>query len=330
LASEFENINDDLLVKYLLGEASAWEEQAVKQWAEADTVNQKYLDHLKMIWEGSRELAAKSTVDENKAWQRFQRRVQPIEEKQPDPPAKYRFSWMRVAAAVALVLSIGIITWLIIGNGVRNSGSNKEMEILAQETVENDTLPDGSMVTLNKKSFLNYNGKSGKRREVRLKGEAFFNVVPDKQKPFVIHANDVDVTVIGTSFYVKAGNGVTEVVVETGIVQVKKGGRIIDLRPGEKTTITDQDTTLSQTTVTDKLHNYYRSRQFVCDDTPLWKLVDVLNEAYGAEIVIANERLKNLPLTVTFNNESLDQVLQVISLTLNIKVAHDGERIILQ
>ena len=62
--------------------------------------------------------------------------------------------------------------------------------------------------------------------------------------------------------------------------------------------------------VTDKLYNYYRTKQFVCDDTPLWKLVEVVNEAYNSNILIGDPAIRNLTITTTFDNESLDQVLQ--------------------
>lgn len=294
----------------------------MKKWVAEDAANKHYFDHFKLIWDSSKELAVQSTVDENKAWQKFQSRIHTP----PGPVVKKDFSWMKVAAAAALVISISLIVYLLLGRQ-----GKKEMEILAQQTVVNDTLPDGSMVTVNKRSFLFYTETpAGKKREVRLKGEAFFNVVPDRKKPFIVHANDVDVTVVGTSFYVKAGNGITEIVVESGIVQVTRNNQTVELHPGEKTTIAYQDSTLTEQKVTDKLYNYYRSKVFVCDDTPLWKLVEVLNEAYGSNIVIGREEIRNLPLNVTFNNESLDQVLDVVSLTFNIKVTQNGDQIILQ
>jgi transmembrane sensor len=295
----------------------------VKKWIADDVSNQKYFDQFKLIWDSSKQLAAQSTVDENKAWQKFQSRIHIRNEA---IPLKKKFPWMRIAAAAALLISVGLITYLLLGK----QGATNEREILAQQTVVNDTLPDGSMVTLNKRAFLFYKEKPGKTREVRLKGEAFFNVVPDKKKPFIIQANDVIVTVVGTSFYVKAGNGITEIVVETGIVQVTRNDKTIELRPGEKTTVSDSDSILVEKEVTDKLHNYYRSKEFVCDNTPLWKLVEVLNEAYDTNIVIANDELKDLRLNVPFINESLDQVLNVVSLTLRIKVTRDGDQIILQ
>jgi transmembrane sensor len=83
--------------------------------------------------------------------------------------------------------------------------------------------------------------------------------------------------------------------------------------------------------VSDKLYNYYRTKEFVCDDTPLWKLVQVVNEAYNVKIIIGRKELNDKTLTTTFYNESLEQVLEVIRLTFDITVIkkEDGQ-IILQ
>jgi ferric-dicitrate binding protein FerR (iron transport regulator) len=82
--------------------------------------------------------------------------------------------------------------------------------------------------------------------------------------------------------------------------------------------------------VEDKLYNYYRSKEFVCDDTPLWKLVEVLNEAYGVNIVIENKELRGLRLNTTFNNESLDTILDIVSQTFGITYTKEADRIILK
>jgi ferric-dicitrate binding protein FerR (iron transport regulator) len=91
-----------------------------------------------------------------------------------------------------------------------------------------------------------------------------------------------------------------------------------------------QDTALAKEIVEDRLYNYYRSKEFVCDDTPLWKLVEVLNEAYGANIIIENKELRGLKLNTTFNNESLDRILEVIATTFDITVTPEKDRIILK
>jgi len=314
-------------VKHLLGEASPGEEEAVNEWMNENAANKEYYDQLKKVWDNSKKLAADSTLDVDKAWERFQKRVA-VQNETPKIGNRGRFSWMRVAASIILIAGLGIAAFFMITN-------NEPKEIVAQtgQNVLIDTLSDGSVVTLNKRSVITYPSKfKGKTRPIALKGEAFFNVAPDKKKPFIISVNDVQVTVVGTSFNIKSENGNTEVVVETGIVRVTRSGKTVELVAGEKIVIHPSDSVATKEAVTDKLYNYYRSKEFVCDDTPLWKLVQVINEAYDVNIVIGRKELNDLTLTTTFNNESLDQILEVIRLSfddITITKKEDGQ-IILQ
>ena len=194
-----------------------------------------------------------------------------------------------------------------------------------------DTLPDGSIVTLNKHSVLSYPGKfKGDNRSISLQGEAFFQVTPDKSKPFIVQVNDVTVRVVGTSFNIKSINGNTEVIVETGIVQVIRNNQRVDLKPNDKLLVKSSDSLFEKQKETGTLYNYYRTKEFECDNTPLWKLVEILNQAYDVKIIIGNNKLRNLPLTTTFNNESLDNILEVIRQTFKISVVRSGNSIILQ
>ncbi|MBO9684757.1 MAG: FecR domain-containing protein [Flavisolibacter sp.] len=325
MSQNFDHINDDLLVKYLLGEATGEERLQVEAWMASDVANKKQYEDFKTIWEESKQLALVSTADENAAWQRFRERVQ-----QPKKNAVVRnmrrVAWLRIAALFIVIAGAGYFGYKLF--------SEKPIEtivVASNGTTLIDTLPDGSVVTLNKNSQLDYPSKfKGETRTISLKGEAFFNVTPDKEKPFVIHVNDVTVRVVGTSFNIKSVNGVTEVIVETGVVQVIRNNKMVELRPHEKTRVTQQDSLLKKETEQDKLYNYYRSKEFVCDGTPLWKLVEVLNEAYNVHIEIENPKLRSLPLTVTFNNESLDQILDVIGKTFDITVNKEKDRIILR
>jgi len=313
---------DDLLVKYLLHEATAEETDIVKAWLVATAENQAYFNQFREIWERSKALAVTSTADENAAWQLFQNRIHAT-------PAVVKrltnFGWMRVAALVVIIASAGLLAYFGL--------YEKPVQLLTTQAinvVRIDTLPDGSVVTLNKNSSITYLEKfENDVRSVALKGEAFFNVMPNKKQPFIIQVNDVMIKVIGTSFNVRNENGSTEVIVATGGVQVQRGSKTVTLRPNEKTTVQPQDSVLVKTPEPTHLYNYYQSNEFVCDNTPLWKLVAVLNKAYNAHIVIGREELRDLPLTTTFPNESLDQILQVISLTFNIKVQRTSTAIIL-
>lgn len=316
-------MNDETLVSYLLGELPAEETTRVKEWLIEDEAHATYFNQFKTIWEKSLELAATSTVDENKAWNHFKERIQNAGQKPaPVVPLFKRFYFRAISAAAILILAISLF-WL--------NQPAPQQTLASGQSVINQKLADGSEITLNKQSSLHYPKTfKGKTRSVELKGEAFFNISPDKSKPFIIDVKDVLVTVVGTSFNVREDSSYVEVLVETGIVKVSHEGKEVTLQAGEKIKMPFAGAVAAKEKVSDKLHNYYRTKEFVCDDTPLWKLVQVLNEAYKTNIVFGREELKDLRMNTTFYNESLDQVLEVIHLTFNITVRKENGRIILE
>ncbi|RYY59640.1 MAG: DUF4974 domain-containing protein [Chitinophagaceae bacterium] len=321
--NQFENDMDDLLIRYLANEATGTEQAQVRHWLDASPANKSHFDQLRRIWEGTAELAPVTAIDENIAWQRFQQRIQPTARV---APYKQRSGMWRVAAGIILVLGAAFAGYLFI---FKPASRVQTLAVVTTNLVKADTLPDGSVATLNKHSSITYPEKfKGKTRPVKLEGEAFFKITPDKEKPFIINVNDVEVKVLGTSFNVKSSGGTTEIIVETGVVQVIRNGKIQQLTAGERILV-NKDSVTEKMTSNDKLYNYYVSRTFICDNTPLWKLVDKLNEAYDTRIVIGEQRLRKLPLNVTFNEESLDVILQVISQTLLVRVSKEDGQIII-
>ena len=320
-----DDIMNDLLVKYLAEEATPPEQEMVEVWIEASEDNRKYFRHFQLIWNESQKLATSSAIDENRAWQRFQRKVKKSE---PAGSTLKGFGWWRVAAVIVIIAGIAWIVSTLLETG---SSEPPIVNITSTNEVKKDTLPDGSFATLNKNSTLTYPAAfKGKTRKVQLKGEAFFSVSPNKQKPFIIDVNDVQVKVVGTSFNVRSINGETEIIVETGVVQVSKADTTVELKAGQRILFEKADTAARVVASDDKLYNYYVSRVFECDNTPLWKLVEKLNEAYNVNIRIKRDELKKLPLNVTFNDESLDVILDVISQTLMIKVSRAENEIIIE
>jgi len=318
----FSHINDELLVKYLLGEAMPDEEAAVQQWITASPENARYADHFRLIWEQSRKLAVHSHVDEDAAWERFRQRTE-----QAATPPRTRTISLRSIARIAAILIV------LLGGSLLAYRMNRAPEMLALQSdgaPVTATLPDGSVVTLNKSSSLSYPEHfNGNTRSVELKGEAFFNITPDKKHPFIIAANGVDVKVVGTSFNVKTTKDETEVIVETGIVEVRKKDNAVKLNPHEKAVVfKDQAKPVKQNN-TDELYNYYRTQKFVCKDVPLPRFIEGLNEAYGVHIVLGDERLASLSLNTTFENDSLDGILAVIESTFNIRAEQRGGEIVL-
>lgn len=316
-------MTDDLLVKFLLGEAGDTEQQEVERWIKASKENESYFRHFSLIWEQSKQLASVSSVSEDRAWERFQRRVQQPARPQARRVSLFNQSWAR-AASVLLLIAAG---WL----GYRNVWLPSQLLVLSsEETAITETLPDGSVVTLNRHSRLSCPQRfSGARREVQLDGEAFFDITPDKQHPFVIAANGVSVKVVGTSFNVKTNKEKTEVIVETGIVEVSKKKAMVRVKPNEKVTVLRSSAPVKEKNE-DAFYNYYRTNEFNCVNTPLWRLADVLGEAFNVRIQFANPEIKELKLTTTFHNEPLENIITVICETFGLTAERNGKDIILK
>jgi len=326
LKEKFYHIDDELLVKYLLGESTAEENTKMEQWIGANGNNQKYYDDFKLIWEQSKQFASTNIIDEEASWQRFRNRIHNASTGEAVVKSINVFYWLKIAAILIVIAGTALLAYNIF-----NSKDAQTLLVRSLDKVVADTLNDGSIITLNRNSTLSYPEKfKGNTRNINLQGEAFFKVTPDKTKPFIVHVNDVTVKVVGTSFNIKSINGNTEIIVESGIVQVTRKNKKIDLHRGEKIFTRKEDSILTKENETENLYNYYRTREFECDNTPLWKLVDVLNQAYNADIIIENKELRNLPLTTTFNNESLNNILEIIRQTFNISVIRSGDKIILQ
>jgi transmembrane sensor len=319
------HMDDDLLVKYLAGEATPAEHQQVEDWMAANETNKKLFADFKLIWD--RSLVTERDVNKDDAFIRLQNRVN---SNSPTPRNTIikklsRTQWIGIAASVILICTV---LWLTF-NHVYDNGSVSFVRIDSKNKVHTQTLPDGSVITLNARSTIVYPGRfTSNIRPVSLQGEAFFKVSPDKTKPFIIKVNDVTVRVVGTSFNIKSRGGKTEVIVETGIVQVSKKRNSINLNPGEQVTVTKEQSLLAKQQSKGKLYNYYLTGKLICDKTPLSEVVQALNEVYSARIVIANKSLENLPITTTFQGQSLDEVLDVIAGTFKITVVRKNQQII--
>jgi transmembrane sensor len=319
---------DELLIKYLLNETDPKELAEIQRWLEEKPENQRYFNQFKLIWEESKKLEKTSTLDENAAWERFKQRVEP-QSAVPEPSQKVLPLRMIMRFAAALVITFGA-TWLAYSFWKTNY-ANPSVTLASSGEVITKVLADGSVVTLNKNSILKFTEKfTGDKRLVSLTGEAFFDITPDKEKPFYIESGDVTVKVVGTSFNVKNTKHKTEVTVETGQVEVAKKNHLIKLTPGERAIVPVNDTQPTKQKINDTFYNFYKTKTLVCDNTPLWKLVQLLNEQSALPIVITNEKLNNLPISTTFKNQSIDSILSIVSQTLGIQMEHKEDKILLK
>lgn len=180
----------------------------------------------------------------------------------------------------------------------QQNAANQVVNIQANNQVRVDTLPDGSVVHLNKNSGISYVGTFKSKREITLTGEAFFDVKHDEAASFTVHVNDVTVRDVGTAFNVKSKQRNTQIIVESGIVQVSRSSNAVRLTRNQMVSINPGDKQWKVEESTDNLYGYYKNPVFNAVNVPLWRLVDVLNQSYGANIKIENAVMRNIPITI--------------------------------
>ncbi|MBV5313499.1 MAG: FecR domain-containing protein [Prolixibacteraceae bacterium] len=231
----------------------------------------------------------------------------------------------RIAAAVLFAALLLVSGYEVV---YKPAARSQLLEISATNQVLNTfTLPDGTLVSLNSDTKLKYPKKFGRNtREVTIEGEAFFEVKPDKNKPFIIHAGKAQIKVLGTSFNVSAypETKQVEVIVETGKVQVlNKTTETLQtneliLTPGDKGTLVYSSNSLLKTTNQNPNFLAWKTHNLTFKATSLAEVIGNLEKVYKVNIRLADSRLNGLLLTAQFNDYSLDFILKVIETTFQI------------
>lgn len=243
---------------------------------------------------------------------------------------------MRVAAALLVAALLSVAGYEMVAN---RSASVKILEISsAEQVVKSFQLPDGTLVSLNSDTQLKYPKRFGKDiREVTIDGEAFFEVKPNKNKPFIIHAGNAQIKVLGTSFNVSAypRAKLVEVIVETGKVQVSNKLNVTEqtdeliLNPGDKGTLVYSSNALLKTTNQDPNFMAWKTHNLIFRATSLSEVIGNLEKVYKVNIRLDDPKLNGLLLTAHFNDYPLDFILKVIETTFQMETQKiDGQYIL--
>ncbi|WP_435139648.1 FecR family protein [Formosa sp. A9] len=183
-------------------------------------------------------------------------------------------------------------------------------------------LSDETLVHLNAGSSLRYpvNFIAGQPREVYLSGEGYFNVTKDTAHPFIVHADAVNVKVLGTSFnvsaYPKASN--IETVLVEGAVQLFKNetpDQKTVLEPGYMAESKKTESAIGITKVNTALYTSWISGDLIFKKTPFTKMLDCLERSYDVKIINNNENLNALNFNASFNVniESISDIMEILS-----------------
>lgn len=331
-----ENFDWELLAKYISNEVNSREKLEVESWLNASEKNRDVLENTRQMLEKADVYFKNKKFDSGAAWKNVHSKLNPtqFEVLQHKKSGKEVVSQFYKYAAILLVaLLLGATTYF----GFKNQMPELFITTVSAESqVVNDyVLPDGSVVTLNRNSKLFFPKHFKKDvREVTITGEAFFDVKPDANKPFIIDAGDVQVKVLGTSFNVSAypENETVEVVVETGKVQVtrKNAGSEIENREvfllaGEKGTLFYKSQTLKKSVNTDPNIISWKTHDLVFNEVPLSEVIQCLEKVYNIQIQVKEPELNNLVLTAHFDKKPVDFILNVVRLTFNLELSGENE-----
>ena len=318
---------DDLIGKVLAGEATVQEQERLSLWRKEHSDNEKYFYQLKEIFERAHAAAVQVEFDTDAAWHKVKIQISDNRRVVPISRRPY-FSPLRLAAGFILLLGIGSVLYLMVSDQ-----RHQTLAVISEKTTRQDTLPDGSTAFLNKKTELEfeYNPRS-KTRKVKLKGEAYFTVKHEEEKPFIIEADEILVRDIGTEFNLKAypDKDTIEIVVTHGEVQFySQQDPGLHLKAGEKAIYSKRTKEFYRIEKPDTNTLAYKTKVFSFNNTDLRTVVSLLNEVYNSKISLASESLYTCRLTANFKEDDPEIIVEVIAETMGLELTKKDDRLIL-
>ncbi|OPZ98238.1 MAG: fec operon regulator FecR [Bacteroidetes bacterium ADurb.Bin408] len=315
-------INDELLTRYLLGEASTDESAQIKQWLSAAPENMIALRRLKTVLDMV-ELSKMNTEDE---WLSFKPKLKPKTLEVTLNKTERTLKVRHYAIAASILVLIGFSLYF----AFFFSPSPKRIIARSGDVVKEIKLADGSNISLNRNSELEYPETfSGKKRPVKLKGEAYFSVAHDSTMPFIVETDNFTVTVLGTSFFISAfDNKPQQVMVESGRVRCDNNltGKSVIINAGEKYIFGQAEQKPTPANQEDMNTYAWKTAKLVFVDKKMSDIAETLNQTYGCHITL-NGQISNCVLNVNFENLTIDGVLNVLQTILEIKVKKDKKNI---
>lgn len=326
-------MKEESVIAYLRSECSPREREVVEEWISRSVENRQRFKEIKTIWELSGADYSDLPADPEASWSRIHARING-EDLRIKALRKRSFGkhW-RIAASLVLILGLGYLALRYSGRG-----STPGELVLVRTQAENSevSLPDGSTVWLKGNSSFTYPSSFGRKdRRVRLEeGEAYFEVDRDRRRPFTVEIGDSRVSVLGTSFNIRFPGAKNEqvVTVATGKVSFHPAGDPsggVLLTAGERGICSPSDMSYSKGANTDRNFLAWKSGILMFSGTPLDEVCRVLSAHYGKEFRLSDSVDADRQLTVTWNNKKLEEVLKVLSMTLDLSYRDEGEQIII-
>lgn len=320
-----------LLARYLANETNDDQRRTVAEWLAKSEANRQTFSQIQQRWHAS--APAPFEASPASVWDRHiaprlteadETNVRPLH---PTPSWWQRTAkqW-RVAAAIAGLLlgSYALYQWAL--------PAQPAAQVILNPVGKRSliTLPDGSRVWLNADSRLEFPKTfDGPLREVRLVGEAFFDVTHNPKQPFVIRLSTASIRVLGTSFNVRAypGDNVVKTTVVTGRVAFVPNGPVhtatnqisrpdtLFILPNHHAVQAVQTLAVVEEAVVAQNEAAWKDNRLVFDQTPMAEVAKTLERWYGLTVMLDQAELANCPLTATFEGQPLREVMDLMTRT---------------
>jgi ferric-dicitrate binding protein FerR (iron transport regulator) len=318
----------DIIAKKLSKEKLNNEEEEQLELLTKNEETEKIISESELVMEKTELLLNLKKYDTEKAWNKISPEIN-----QKKVFKLNKLNWLYAAAAIGFILIVTSIATMRFMPGEKVSFS----EVITTDTDITDKeviLPDGTKVILNHGSKLVYPEKFTKEtREINLSGEAFFDVKPNPEKPFIINTGKASVKVLGTSFNVFAYNNspTVEVVVKTGKVELSennkkdKADKKILLTPGQKGTFNKTTGNLLKENSFNPNELSWFTHEIKFEYTSLEDVLKTMKRVYNINFDVDEDVNMSNQLNASFNKQDIDHVLNVVSMTLDLSVEKVGE-----
>ena len=264
--------------------------------------------------------------DKDIVWERLIQEIEMHQNKTedfiPKKRGSYRKSWTDILLKRRLPLAYGLII-LLLSPLAYDAFSKKQIKTRPAEE-KSVLLSDGTKVILNSDSELTYNRNYNENnRSVHLIGEAYFSVEKGNI-PFNVLTPYGKISVLGTSFNIRARNDGFEVGVNDGEVQVSNENSLLNLSKGQLIDVESEFFSSNIIQIPTDQYPDWLNRKFYCNETTLESLCLEIERTFDIKINFTNPNLKDLTITGVIEASDLDNVLQTVSILTKHKFKLEG------
>lgn len=309
-----------LIHKYLTSQATAEERQFVDAWLLESNENREMFEEIKLIWDHSEEEPIEISDEElQEGLRNLEKTIaEKIQEEQQQALdqrgfGNYRREMYKNIAIIVLLIISSLSVWAFY---VQYNLTAKEIMISGKREI---LLPDSTEIFSNKSTTVSFHQTLWKR-ETRLEGEAYFEVQRNERQPFVIHAGETTIKVLGTAFLVKAYPGEpVQVSVISGNVTVLHKDQRIEIKDGEEVLVTGDDEMIKSDSIDPNLLAW-KTGKLVFKNAPVKKVLRELEKIYDVKFEVEAQKILKCPFTGKFDNLPLKEALDVLAFSLHMSV----------